>query len=318
MDWLDDKATRSDEIMNQERDNYFRAQLRNQPSTVGSLLDGYLERALNEDIGRPSAPRADNINVDMGGYGFNFNFDPVGDLDRAQSELNASRSQYEAYAEQLAGMTTNFGGDGTVNGVLNFKNAGKGFGKSAYGFKNIITGQAAHRGSAPYGLQPVMWNALQAIFKDMEKAGVGKPAINGGFRSYEQQVKLKKAKPTLAATAGNSVHGLGLAVDLTLSKSQLRYMEQNGYRYGLARLPSESWHWQIMPEFVNGNSLFDVSNMEAPKAATPTKAEAHAKTMATQRLMRSEAKNKPTPAPKPTKMKDIAGTQYDPRYARVR
>lgn len=318
MDWLNDKATRSDEIINQERDNYFRAQLRNQPSTAGSLLDGYLERALNEDTSRPSAPRADNINVDMGGYGYNYHFDPVGDLDRAQSELDASRSQYQAYAEQLANANASWGNDGVVDGVLQFKNSGKGFGKSAYGFKNIITGQPAHRGSAPYGLQPVMWNALQAIFKDMEKAGVGKPGINGGFRSYEQQVKLKQIKPTLAATAGNSVHGLGLAVDLNLSKSQLRYMEQNGYRYGLARLPSESWHWQIMPEFVNGNSLFDVSNIEATKAAAPTKAEAHAKTMATQRLMRAEAKNKPTPAPKPTKMKDIAGTQYDPRYARVR
>jgi LAS superfamily LD-carboxypeptidase LdcB len=48
----------------------------------------------------------------------------------------------------------------------------------------------------------------------------------------------------MAATPGRSQHGLGLAADLSLSKSQQKWLEANGAKYGIRRLASESWHWQ--------------------------------------------------------------------------
>ena len=124
-----------------------------------------------------------------------------------------------------------------------------GFGADAYGVgKGQKTGLAHQKGSAPYGLQSPFWNALQRANADMKKAGLGTFGITDGWRSYAAQVAVKKKKGSLAATPGRSVHGLGFAADLRLSKKQLRWLEQNGHRYGIARLPSESWHWQYTPK----------------------------------------------------------------------
>lgn len=120
---------------------------------------------------------------------------------------------------------------------------GKSMGASSYGAR--ITGLDSQRGSAPMGFQPAMWNALQGIFSDMEKAGLGRPGITDGWRSYAAQVDLKKKKPKLAATPGKSVHGLGYAADLDLNPQQQRFMEANAQTYGLARLSNEPWHWQL-------------------------------------------------------------------------
>lgn len=120
------------------------------------------------------------------------------------------------------------------------------YGLSAYGFSGN-SGGAGTKGTAKYGFQPQMWSALQAANSAMAKAGLGTFSITDGWRSYEAQVDLKKRKPTLAAKPGTSVHGLGLAADLGLTDKQFKWLKQNGAKYGLVNLPSESWHWQLAP-----------------------------------------------------------------------
>lgn len=131
------------------------------------------------------------------------------------------------------------------------KNYTGGYGPSAYGFRGV-TGGSAQRGKAKFGFQPEMWKALSAANAGMAAAGLGTFGITDGFRSYSSQVSLKKKKPNLAATPGRSVHGLGLAADLKLTARQQKWLEANGAKYGLLRLPSEAWHWQLNPNRWHG------------------------------------------------------------------
>lgn len=89
----------------------------------------------------------------------------------------------------------------------------------------------------------------------------------GGFRSYEEQVALRKAhcpdwqnSPANAcspptAKPGTSMHEVGLAIDFTLNGRTLtrgdpgfNWLSQNASKYGFTNLPSEAWHWSV-----NGN-----------------------------------------------------------------
>lgn len=123
---------------------------------------------------------------------------------------------------------------------------GTGFGRSAYGVTGK-TGLDSQRGSAKYGLQPQMWSRLSQANAAMKAAGLGTFGITDGWRSYAAQVDVKRRKPTLAATPGTSVHGLGLAADLDMTAAQTAWLKKNGSRFGLVNLPSEAWHWQLDP-----------------------------------------------------------------------
>lgn len=123
---------------------------------------------------------------------------------------------------------------------------GSGMGLGSYGVTR--SGLASQRGSAPYGFQTPMWQALTGAFSAMKAAGLGTPGITDGWRSYEAQVDVKRRKGKLAATPGRSVHGIGMAADLNLNSAQQRWLEANGAKYGLYRLASEPWHWQLRPQ----------------------------------------------------------------------
>lgn len=127
-----------------------------------------------------------------------------------------------------------------------------GYGMSAYGFSGT-TGLDWQKGKAAYGFQTGMWGALSKVNQAMQAAGLGRLRITDGFRSYNAQVDVKKRKGNLAATPGRSIHGLGLAADLDLTGSQLKWLKKNGARYGLINLPSESWHWQLAPSLWKGS-----------------------------------------------------------------
>lgn len=86
-------------------------------------------------------------------------------------------------------------------------------------------------------------------------------SVSDGYRTYAQQVALKAVKPHLAATPGESNHGLGLAVDLgagvnSFNTAQYRWMMANAPTYGWVNptwaqqsgKKPEPWHW----EFVGG------------------------------------------------------------------
>jgi len=107
-----------------------------------------------------------------------------------------------------------------------------------------VTGLPEHRGDAPYGFQTYMWNSLSRMNAAMKAAGIGTFTITDGFRSYQQQVDLKKRKPNLAATPGRSKHGLGIAADLKMTPAQQKWVQENAHRFSL-KVPmpgKEPWH----------------------------------------------------------------------------
>lgn len=78
--------------------------------------------------------------------------------------------------------------------------------------------------------------------------------INSAYRTYESQQKEKLDQPGLAARAGYSKHGCGLAVDLgtqIYNRAPYRWLMKNGPKFGFNRIylsgypdSAEAWHWQ--------------------------------------------------------------------------
>ncbi|MDX6287585.1 MAG: peptidoglycan DL-endopeptidase CwlO [Frankiales bacterium] len=90
-------------------------------------------------------------------------------------------------------------------------------------------------------------------------AHFGSPiCVTDSYRSYAEQVRLKEAKPDLAATPGTSNHGWGLATDLcggiqTDGTATNTWLRQNAGRFGWFHPswgdpggsgPYEPWHWE--------------------------------------------------------------------------
>lgn len=101
-------------------------------------------------------------------------------------------------------------------------------------------------------------------FYDMKQAAArdGIKLYGGGFRSYEEQVRLRKQNcgsgwatvspsscnpPT--ARPGKSNHEVGLAIDFKNSSSRgsavYRWLSANAKRFGIENLPTEAWHWSV-------------------------------------------------------------------------
>lgn len=84
--------------------------------------------------------------------------------------------------------------------------------------------------------------------------------LSDAYRTYAQQVALKKTKGKFAATPGKSNHGLGLAIDMASrinidNSDEHRWMEVNGPAYGWINPywaedynpgngEHEPWHWE--------------------------------------------------------------------------
>ncbi|TGJ96041.1 hypothetical protein DLJ96_09685, partial [Actinotalea fermentans ATCC 43279 = JCM 9966 = DSM 3133] len=99
---------------------------------------------------------------------------------------------------------------------------------------------------------------LEALAAEYQKA-FGKPLrITDSYRSYEDQVAVKAAKPFLAAVPGTSQHGWGLAIDVgspvsTGASAEYRWMRLHAPDYGWdnptwarpdGRKP-EPWHFEF-------------------------------------------------------------------------
>jgi hypothetical protein len=101
-----------------------------------------------------------------------------------------------------------------------------------------------------------------AAFDAMSKeygAATGEPlCVTDSYRSYDEQVAVKAAKPTLAAVPGSSNHGWGVALDLcggveSFGTPAHRWMVENATGFGWY-LPGwaqqsgskpEAWHWEF-------------------------------------------------------------------------
>jgi hypothetical protein len=99
--------------------------------------------------------------------------------------------------------------------------------------------------------------AFNALSREYAKTFSAPLCVGDSYRSYEEQVVLRAIKPTLAAVAGTSNHGWGVAVDLcdgveSFGTPQHRWMQENAMAFGWFH-PSwaqaggskpEPWHWE--------------------------------------------------------------------------
>lgn len=102
--------------------------------------------------------------------------------------------------------------------------------------------------------------AVDSLLAAAEKDGI-KFKVNGAYRTYSDQVRIKQEFGSNAATPGTSNHGFGLAIDfanegarkLTPDMIQYKWLIANAGKYGFRRLPWrgkhpeswEAWHWEF-------------------------------------------------------------------------
>jgi LAS superfamily LD-carboxypeptidase LdcB len=110
-------------------------------------------------------------------------------------------------------------------------------------------GQGSHR------LETTAADAWIAMREAAAKDGIDL-SVSDSYRSYDQQVAVRKNKGHLVATArpGTSVHGWGRAVDVKVSDPKaLRWLQANAGRFGWMN-PAwaqakgknhEPWHWEF-------------------------------------------------------------------------
>jgi hypothetical protein len=110
-------------------------------------------------------------------------------------------------------------------------------------------GQSLRRAAA------LAFNAMSSAYQRQTGSAL---CVTDAYRSYAEQVAVKRATPRMAATPGTSKHGLGLAVDLcggvqSFASPAHLWMKRNGPIYGWFHpawaephggLP-EPWHWEF-------------------------------------------------------------------------
>lgn len=108
-----------------------------------------------------------------------------------------------------------------------------------------------------------------AQMNEQFKAAFGRDlCIQGGYRSYADQARLKSLRGYLAASPGTSMHGFGLAFDLCSgddSGKPFNWLKENAAAFGYfnpdwAKFRKfEPWHWEYAPG-VNATGHYGNSN----------------------------------------------------------
>ena len=117
-----------------------------------------------------------------------------------------------------------------------------------YGNGKIPDAALSSIGVGDFRLERKAAEAFTKMRVDAKAAGVT-IGVEDAYRTYAEQVDLAKRKGLfknggLAAVPGTSNHGWGLALDLDLDTNALKWMRDNGYKYGFAEdTPREPWHW---------------------------------------------------------------------------
>ena len=95
---------------------------------------------------------------------------------------------------------------------------------------------------------------FQSMLDAAKKDGHG-IGINDTYRTYADQVYMKKTKGYLAATPGTSNHGYGLAADVNYTNAGYKWLWANAAKFGFKPLKgwglspntpdkAEAWHWE--------------------------------------------------------------------------
>lgn len=112
-------------------------------------------------------------------------------------------------------------------------------------------------------------------------------SITDSYRSYEEQVAIKKKKPGLSAEPGTSNHGWGLALDLggginNWDTPERDWMVQNAEKYGWvspdwaqpgASSKEEPWHWEYTGDAEEGSGGGNADEDEGDSAASQNEAD---------------------------------------------
>lgn len=122
-------------------------------------------------------------------------------------------------------------------------------GRVPYAGGPLATGQAGlsyiinQTGRNLYGIHPEFLKLVLGMAEEYGTKTGKKIKITDAFRSYEDQARLKREKPGLAASPGKSPHEFGLAIDA--DPKALNECEKMGLmrKYGLTRpIGGEDWH----------------------------------------------------------------------------
>ena len=101
--------------------------------------------------------------------------------------------------------------------------------------------------------------ALDKLLEKSEKDGI-KFQINSAYRTFKDQVRVRKVYPEVSAKPGTSNHGFAVAVDFARpggakiipSDQHYKWLVENAVNFGFKRLPinptkgeaHEAWHWE--------------------------------------------------------------------------
>ncbi|MGI8792975.1 MAG: peptidoglycan-binding protein [Acidimicrobiales bacterium] len=122
-------------------------------------------------------------------------------------------------------------------------------------------------------LHPAAAAGFQRLRNQAQRAGIDLTCTDS-YRTLDQQVALKRAKPQWSATPGRSVHGWGFAVDLSIGMPQkpfghsvLNWLKANGPGLGwhLGRPKDEPWHWVY-----RGDQTLPAGSTDASTSTTST------------------------------------------------
>jgi hypothetical protein len=102
-------------------------------------------------------------------------------------------------------------------------------------------------------LAPEAAAAFEQLLAHARRDGVT-IAVTDGYRTYDQQVDVKRRKGWLAATPGRSMHGWGAAVDVDMRVTDLAWMRRHAATYGWIHpawaqpggSKPEPWHWEYV------------------------------------------------------------------------
>jgi hypothetical protein len=160
----------------------------------------------------------------------------------------------EARARTLIAQTAN-----AAAGVTCEPELPQGTGQGAGPWGGFQNGQIPRSALAPIGAGHYLradaaqaWVALQQAARHHFGAPIG---VTSSYRSYAQQVVLKRTKGGLAATPGQSNHGWGLALDLIdtgFGSPRYDWLRAVGPQYGWVHPDwaqaggsnPEAWHWE--------------------------------------------------------------------------
>lgn len=117
-----------------------------------------------------------------------------------------------------------------------------------YLFEALVAGY--NRENEPQLLQKEAAENFREMAIAAEKDGFTL-TINYGFRTKEQQQRLRRETPRLAGKAGHSPHQEGIAVDIAGPRTDGRmrsWLRKNATQFGFRQSvyrPDETWHWQF-------------------------------------------------------------------------